>query len=156
MLQSIHTHKHACACIETAATHTHTQNYSGEGKRLPLSATFHSGLSWQGVPGLRPTTAFKHWVNTTTSAPQSRADRHPTCNPSHTYRHVINGVSALDMTASLSPLLQRATHNLSVSLWLISLCPSLVSSCPRFIRCLWTPVKAFCSGNTTLAKMLRS
>lgn len=35
-------------------THTHTNTHSRGGNRLPVSATFHSGQSWPGVPGSRP------------------------------------------------------------------------------------------------------
>lgn len=102
------TYKLTGSCTDTADyahTHRHTQNYSGEGNRLPLSATFHSGLSWPGVPGLRPTTAYalgKHYhlgymeSHTRSQSAIQRASpvTHAGC--------VINGVWALDMTALLS------------------------------------------------------
>lgn len=46
-----------------AHSHTRKQN-SGDGNWLLVSATFHSGLSRPGVPGLRPTAAYalgKHY-----------------------------------------------------------------------------------------------
>lgn len=105
-------------------THTHTQ-IQLQWRGLPLSATFHSGLSWPGLPGLRPTEAcalgkHHHLGHMEHAIPVTHTG------------WLINGVWALDMTglvslcdkefqkATVVPFSIACVHTLSVDYGLLS------------------------------------
>lgn len=124
--------------IQTIALDPHSFDYTHVRTRtlqrrkgnwlLAVSDTFHSGLSWPDVPGLRPTTAYAlckhHHLATRT---HTHTQKHSLSLSAIQHLNpvtglVINGVWALDMTALLS-LCDKEPHTATLFLFRPLLCP---------------------------------
>lgn len=140
----LHTHSHTRWHVHTK-THAHTTVERATGCLCqPHFTVAYHGQAYQacGQPLLMP------WVNTSTSATWSCAhtlpECHPTLKPSH-IQTVINGVWALDMTASLS-LCDKEPHTASLFPFRPFLCPFFFTDSGLLSSHL-----GILLGNTTLA-----